>query len=58
MNERPIVCKDNIHCGEDCPYLITPSSDISISLEARCSLLGRNLMYHDFWIAECEESVE
>lgn len=56
MNEQPIVSEDNIHCDPSCPYLFRLNPNDVYSLDARCTLTGEDLMWYDFWIAECEES--
>ena len=47
----PVVCPDGVHCGE-CPQL-QPYGDQK-DLQAKCGLTGKDLMWHDYWIAsEC-----
>jgi len=49
---NPVVCEDGIHCG-DCPYL-EPYGDYERDLTAKCNLTGNDLMWYDYWIAECD----
>ena len=54
--DKPIICKDGIHCGSDCPNLKL-YGDV-YDLTAKCALSGNDLMWHDYWIAECDVSME
>lgn len=45
------VCEDGLHCGE-CKFL--EPHDVVTSLDAKCTAIGCDLMWHDYWIAECE----
>jgi hypothetical protein len=47
--QAPVVW--GIHCG-DCPYLEPYGRETDLT--AKCKLLGRDLMFHDYWIAECD----
>lgn len=42
----------SIHCGE-CEFLETTGEPQGGIPPMRCSLLQRELSYHDYWIAEC-----
>ena len=50
--DKPIICKDGIHCDIDCPYL--QPQDGGIEVTAKCALTGNDLMWHDFWIGDCD----
>ena len=45
-----VVCSDGVHCC-DCPHL-KPYGE-SNDLTAKCDLTGNDLLWHDYWIAEC-----
>ena len=47
---KPKICEDNLHCG-DCSF-IKPYGKPE-DLTALCLKSGNDLMWHDFWIAEC-----
>ena len=49
---KPIICKDKIHCSGDCPNLVPDGGCCSI--DATCKLTGNDLMWHDYWVAECD----
>jgi len=51
----PVVSKDGIHCGE-CTYLSEYGNEDDLT--AKCELTGNNLIWHDFWIAECGVKIE
>lgn len=48
--QNVVLCSDGIHCG-DCPHL-KPYGD-QYDLTAKCDLMGKDLMWYDYWLAEC-----
>jgi hypothetical protein len=46
-----VVCSDGVHCG-DCPHLKPYGAESDLT--AKCGLTGNDLMWHDYWIAECD----
>ena len=46
-----VVCSDGIHCG-DCQHLKPYGAENDLT--AKCDLTGNDLMWHDYWIAECD----
>ena len=54
--DKPIICKDKIHCGGDCPNLNAYGDEYDFT--AKCVLSGKDLMWHDYWIAECDVPVD
>jgi len=51
---KPVVCKDGIHCGGYCPYLNPYGEDEDLT--AKCRMTGNDLMWHDYWIADCHDN--
>lgn len=49
---RREIKRNDEHCG-DCPYLKRYGKEYDLT--ARCSLLEKDLFWHDYWIAECDE---
>ena len=46
---------DGIHCGVACPNLQPFDKEKGT---AKCAVTGNDLMWHDFWIAECDAGKE
>ena len=50
-NKQFVVHSDRIHCG-DCPHLKPYGAEIDLT--AKCDVTGNELMWHDYWVAECD----
>ena len=54
---EPVICEDDVHCGCHCPNLMTKQNG-DIEYVGVCVLTGNDLMWHDYWIAECGNGKE
>ena len=50
------MCSDGMHCDGECPHLKIFGQEMDLT--AKCDISGNDLMFHDYWIAECEADKE
>ena len=48
-----VISSDGIHCG-DCLNLKSYGNEYALT--AKCELTGKQLLWHDYWLAECQLS--